>query len=74
MSKEATLQKLFNPRRNQMPTLPVLFAELQKILDNPFCSNRKISELITKDQSMVSKIMQLSNSALYGKRQEIKRI
>jgi len=57
-----------------MPSLPILFVELQKLLDNPFCSNHAISELIRKDQGMVSKIMQLSNSALYGKRQEIKRI
>lgn len=74
MSKEETLQKLFNPKRHKMPSLPALFIELQKILDNPFCSNRKISDLIKKDQGMVSQIMQLSNSALYGKRQEIKRI
>jgi len=74
MSKEDSLQRLFNPRRHQMPTLPTLFIELQKTLENPFCSNRTISDLIKKDQGMVSKIMQLSNSALYGKRQEIKRI
>jgi putative nucleotidyltransferase with HDIG domain len=74
MSKEETLQKLFNPKRHKMPSLPVLFIELQKILDNPFCSNRKISDLIRKDQGMVTQIMQLSNSALYGKRQEIRRI
>ncbi len=74
MGQEDTLRKLFNPKRHQMPTLPTLFIELQQTLDNPFCSNRKISELIRKDQSMVSKIMQLSNSVLYGKRQEIRRI
>ena len=74
MSKEEILQRLFNPKRHQMPSLPVLFVELQKLLDNPFCSSHAISDLIRKDQGMVSKIMQLSNSALYGKRQEIRRI
>lgn len=72
MSKQEILQKLFNPRRHQLPTLPVLFVEMQKLLDNPFCSSHAISDLIKKDQSMVSKIIQLSNSALYGRLQETK--
>lgn len=55
----------------QLPTLPVLFNQLNKMLDNPFTSNKAISELIMKDQSLVAKILKLSNSALYSKRQEI---
>jgi len=62
--------RLFSGNK-QLPTLPVLFGQLNKMLDNPFVSNNKISELIKKDQSMVSKILKLSNSAMYSKRQEI---
>lgn len=70
MDKQATFNRLFSGSK-QLPTLPVLFNQLNKMLDNPFTSNKKISELIMKDQSMVSKILKLSNSAMYSKRQEI---
>jgi putative nucleotidyltransferase with HDIG domain len=41
------------------------------MLKNPLTSNKKIAELITKDQAMVTKILKLSNSAMYSKRQKI---
>lgn len=70
MEKEKILAKLFSGNK-QLPTLPVIFGQLTQMLDNPFTSNRKISELVMKDQSMVAKILKLSNSAMYSKRQEI---
>jgi putative nucleotidyltransferase with HDIG domain len=69
-NKQQILNKLFSGTR-QLPTLPILFTEINRMLDNPFTSNRKISHLLMKDQSMVAKILKLSNSALYAKRQEI---
>lgn len=62
--------RLFSGNK-QLPTLPVLYGQLNQMLDNPFTSNRKVSALVMKDQSMVSKILKLSNSAMYSKRQEI---
>ncbi len=70
MEKEKILAKLFSGNK-QLPTLPVIFGQLTQMLDNPFSSNRKISALVMKDQSMVAKILKLSNSAMYSKRQEI---
>jgi putative nucleotidyltransferase with HDIG domain len=70
MSKETILQRLFSGDK-QLPTLPILFSQLNKMLENPFTSNKKIAELIMKDQSMVTKILKLSNCAMYSKRQEI---
>lgn len=70
MEKQKTLMRLFSGDK-QLPTLPVLYGQLNQMLDNPFTSNRKISALIMKDQSMVTKILKLSNSAMYSKRQEI---
>ncbi len=70
MEKQSILERLFSGNR-QLPTLPVLFGELNKMLENPFTSNKKISELLIKDQAMVVKVLKLSNSALYSKRQEI---
>jgi putative nucleotidyltransferase with HDIG domain len=70
MVKEQILKSLFL-RKRQLPTLPVIFAEFTKLINKPFVSTRQIAELIKKDQSMVAKILQLSNSALYSKRQKI---
>ena len=70
MEKEKILKSLFL-RKKQLPTLPVIFAEFNKLVNKPFVSTRQIADLIKKDQSMVAKILQMSNSALYSKRQKI---
>ncbi|MGE5341479.1 MAG: HDOD domain-containing protein [Candidatus Omnitrophota bacterium] len=71
MKDKSTILKQMFAGAKQLPTLPVLFNQLNQMLDNPFTSNKKISELIMKDQSLVAKILRLSNSAMYSKRQEI---
>jgi len=70
MDKQRVLNSLFSGSR-QLPKLPVLFGEINKMLENPFTSNRKISQLLMKDQAMVAGILKLCNSALYSRRQEI---
>lgn len=68
-------EKIFNFLfKKQLPTLPTIFTEFSKLATSPFVSNKAISDLIKKDQSMVVKILRLSNSALYGKRQEIRNL
>ncbi len=71
MDKRALLTKLFSGNK-QLPSIPSLYSEFKKLSANPFASNKKISELIMRDQSMVTKILRLSNSALYYKSQEVK--
>jgi len=71
MGQTEILEKLFSGDK-QLPSIPSLYSELKKITKNPFTSNKKISDLIIKDLSMVTKILRLSNSALYAKSQEIK--
>jgi len=71
MEKKDILEKLFSGDK-QLPSIPSLYSELKKLTKNPFTSNKKISDLIIKDLSMVTKILRLSNSALYAKSQEIK--
>lgn len=70
MDKDKIIKTLFL-RKKQLPTLPVIFAEFNKLVNKPYVSTRQISDLIKKDQSMVAKILQLSNSALYSKREKI---
>ena len=69
--KEKVLNFLF---RKQLPTLPTIFYEFNKLINSPYVSNRQVADLIKKDQAMVVKILKLSNSAMYGKRQEIKNL
>lgn len=68
--KQNILNELF-PASRQLPTLPVLYLEVSRMLDNPFTSSREISLMLMKDQAMVARILRLSNSALYAKPQEI---
>lgn len=70
MEKEKILKTLFFKNR-QLPTLPTIFTEFTKLINKPYVSTRQVSDLMKKDQSMVAKILQLSNSALYSKRQKI---
>ncbi len=69
--KEKVFSFLF---RKQLPTLPTIFTEFNKLMASPYVSNTKIADLIKKDQAMVVKILKLSNSAMYGKRQEIRNL
>lgn len=69
--KDRVLNFLF---RKQLPTLPTIFYEFNKLINSPFVSNRKVADLIKKDQAMVVKILKISNSAMYGKRQEIQNL
>ncbi len=70
MDKDKIINGLFL-RKKKLPTLPVIFTEFNRLISRPYVSTKQISELIKKDQSMVVKILQLSNSALYSKRQKI---
>ncbi len=68
--KKDILNELF-PASWQLPTLPKLYLEMGRMLDNPYSSSRDISLMLMKDQAMVARILRLSNSALYTKPQEI---
>ncbi len=70
LEKDKIIQGLFL-RKKKLPTLPIIFTEFNKLMARPYVSTRQIADLIKKDQSMVAKILQLSNSAMYSKRQKI---
>jgi len=70
MEKKEILEKLFTGER-QLPTLPVIFDKLNQMLQDPHTSNKRIADLMMKDQAMVIKVLKLCNSAMYSKRKEI---
>lgn len=54
-----------------LPSLPVLYFELIEELKSPDSSMSKIGKIISKDVSMVAKILQLINSAFFGMPQHV---
>lgn len=50
----------------QLPSLPSVYAELQRTLLNPECAISDVAAIIEKDLAMTAKILQLVNSAFFG--------
>jgi putative nucleotidyltransferase with HDIG domain len=53
-------------RIKDVPTLPLIVFELNRLLQDPDTSVAKISQAIERDQAMALKILRLVNSAFYG--------
>jgi len=49
-----------------LPTFPVILNKCSELLQDPFVSTSKMAKVISKDQSITSKLLRLVNSALYG--------
>jgi HD-like signal output (HDOD) protein len=62
--KEKTLLVLKNIYN--LPPLPKVLSEALRLLDNKKTSNAELSALISKDQGVVSKILAIANSPMYG--------
>ncbi|MDH5718117.1 MAG: response regulator [Spirochaetia bacterium] len=63
--RDKYLQKLVSSLIS-LPSLPVLYDELVKEFNSKEASLKKAGEIISKDISMTSKILQLVNSAFFG--------
>jgi HD-like signal output (HDOD) protein len=62
--KEKTLlvlKNIFN-----LPPIPKVLSEALKLLENKKTNNSELSALISKDQAVVSKILTIANSPMYG--------
>ncbi len=63
---EATLEKVYN-----LPALPDIVNEALRLLNSKKTTNRQLVELITKDQSFITKVLALANSPIYGLSREV---
>ena len=63
--EDSRMQALVSQIRS-LPTLPELYVELTDLLNSDRVSVQKVGELISKDPAMVSKILQMVNSAFFG--------
>jgi putative nucleotidyltransferase with HDIG domain len=57
-----------------LPSLPLLFREVSKELQSPEASISKAGEIISRDPSMAAKILQLANSAYFGRRRNLSKV
>ena len=58
----------------EVPTLPIVYQQLFSKMSNPNVSVPQLAEVVSRDQSLATKILKLVNSAFYGYKKEINTI
>jgi len=51
---------------DELPTLPTIVYELSQVINDPMSSTADVEELMSKDQSLTTKVLRLVNSAYYA--------
>lgn len=69
-SPEEKLRRKLSTITN-LPSPPVVFNQITKIINNPKTSVKDIAAIMSEDAAMSAKVLRLSNSAFYGARSEI---
>jgi putative nucleotidyltransferase with HDIG domain len=64
MDKTDILKKL--DQVENLPTLPLIVQQIQKLIGNPNSNMAQIALVITRDQSIAARVVRLVNSAFYG--------
>ena len=53
-------------RLEELPTLPTIVYELSRVINDPMSSTAEVEKIMSGDQSMTLKVLQLANSAYYA--------
>lgn len=51
---------------SNLPSIPYIIFEVNKLVENPSASASQLAQIINKDQGLVTKILSVANSPLYG--------
>lgn len=70
---EKRLKQVVANIRN-LPTPPIVFQQIQKVMNDPGASAVKIGSIIAEDPAMSVKVLKLTNSAFYGLSREIESV
>lgn len=54
-----------------LPTPPIVFHQIQKVINDPHVSAAQIASILSEDPAMSVKVLKLTNSAFYGLSREI---
>jgi putative nucleotidyltransferase with HDIG domain len=57
-----------------LPTPPIVFHQIQKVINDPNCSAAQIAAILAEDPAMSVKVLKLTNSAFYGLSQEVESV
>lgn len=57
-----------------LPTPPIVFHQIQKVINDPKCSATQIAAILAEDPAMSVKVLKLTNSAFYGLSQEVESV
>jgi len=52
--------------QQDIPSLPAIYTEIKREVDNPDSSITRIGEVISRDQGLTARLLHLANSALFG--------
>ncbi len=72
--EEKILQTLDTKIRNNqlvLPSMPDIFLQIKKTIDDPNASAGRIARVMTRDPSLTARILKVANNALYRGSQEI---
>jgi putative nucleotidyltransferase with HDIG domain len=58
--------KLVVNRIHNLPTPPIVFAQVNKVINDPNTSAYQIGSIVAEDPALSAKILKLTNSAFYG--------
>ncbi|MCP4131620.1 MAG: HDOD domain-containing protein [bacterium] len=70
MEKNGLQAKIYS-KIEELPTLPVVISTIIRLTEDPKSSTADITEAISRDPAMTSKILKVANSAYYGFSQKI---
>lgn len=73
-SAQQKLQSNLLAKVKEFPTLPTVYSQLSDTIANPRCSAQDVAYIISRDQSSATKVLQVSNSAVFGFVRQIKSI
>ncbi len=57
-----------------LPTPPIVFHQIQKVINDPDVSAVKVASILAEDPAMSAKVLRLTNSAFYGLAKEIESV
>ncbi len=66
-----TLRSVIYTKIDELPTLPAVVPRILSLMQDPGTDTRRITEAISNDPAMTSKILKVANSAYYGFPQKI---
>ena len=57
-----------------LPTPPIVFHQIQKVINDPLVSAGQIAKILQEDPAMSVKVLKLTNSAFYGLAREVESV